>query len=96
MPAEVVIYTTSRCYYCVRAKQLLAHKGVSFREVDLGSDPDTRQALRDLTGRRQVPQIFIDGKFLGGHYELVSMERSGELDALLAGESAGGAPGTGG
>jgi glutaredoxin 3 len=94
MPADVVIYTTPYCFYCVRAKQLLAKKGVAFREIDTtlvrhddagNLEEDARETLASRTGTRKVPQIFINGVLLGGYYELSVTERSGELDQLLSG-----------
>ncbi len=81
--ADVVVYATPYCFYCVRAKQLLAKKGIAFREIDVGGNGEARGRLAEATGTRRVPQIFIDGSLVGGYYELASMERAGELDALL-------------
>ena len=81
--ADVVVYATPYCFYCLRAKQLLTKKGVAFREVDVGGNGDERGRLEETTGSRRVPQISINGSFVGGYYELASMERAGELDALL-------------
>ncbi|HKQ72011.1 MAG TPA: glutaredoxin domain-containing protein [Polyangiaceae bacterium] len=83
VPPEIVIYTTPFCFYCVRAKQLLGKKGVVFCEVDVSGDDAARERLREQTGVRRVPQIFINGAFIGGHYELAAMDRDGELDRLL-------------
>jgi len=80
--ADVVVYATPYCFYCLRAKQLLTKKGVAFREVDVASG-NARGLLEETTGSRRVPQISINGSFVGGYYELASMERAGELDALL-------------
>jgi glutaredoxin 3 len=80
--ADVVVYATPYCFYCLRAKQLLTRKGVVFREINVGPG-DARVRLAETTGSRRVPQIFINGSFVGGYYELASMERAGELDALL-------------
>jgi glutaredoxin 3 len=85
--ADVVVYATPYCFYCLRAKQLLAKKGVAFREIDLGGNADAREQLAEETGTRRVPQIFINGSLVGGYYELASMERAGELDELLKQDS---------
>jgi glutaredoxin 3 len=82
--ADVVVYATPYCFYCLRAKQLLSKKGVAFQEVDVGKSVDARGQLAEATGSRRVPKIFINGSLIGGYYELAMMERSGELDALLA------------
>ncbi len=81
----VKVYTTSYCPYCVRAKQLLSRKGVPFEEIDLGSDDALRERIVRESGRRTVPQIFIDGQPIGGFEELRELEDKGELDVLLAG-----------
>lgn len=83
MAAEVVMYRTPYCGYCVRAKMLLQEKGVVFREVDVSHDPGTRRWLVDATGRRTVPQIFINGRPVGGYDDLRELDRMGKLDPLL-------------
>jgi glutaredoxin 3 len=87
--ADVVVYATPFCFYCLRAKQLLAKKGVAFREVDVGASSDARGRLAEVTGSRRVPKIFINGSLVGGYYELSMMERTGELDAMLADAATG-------
>ncbi|WP_022955049.1 glutaredoxin 3 [Perlucidibaca piscinae] len=82
--AKVVIYTTHICPYCVRAKMLLQRKGVTYEEIDVSDDADTRQMLVQRTGRRTVPQIFINDQPIGGSDELHALERAGRLDDLLA------------
>lgn len=82
--AEVIIYTTLVCPYCVRAKHLLQKKGVPYQEVDVSHDHAARMDLVQRTGRRTVPQIFINGESIGGCDELYALERAGELDRKLA------------
>lgn len=83
--APVVIYSTTVCPYCVRAKQLLQRKGVAYHEVDLNREPaETRQTLMQTTRHRTVPQIFVQGQFVGGFDELYALEREGKLDTMLA------------
>lgn len=79
----VLIYTTAICPYCIRAKRLLSSKGVSFREIDVSHDPDTRTYLVEATGQRTVPQIFIGGKSIGGCDDMVALDRQGLLDDML-------------
>jgi len=95
--ADVVVYATPYCFYCLRAKQLLSKKGVAFQEVDVGGSGETRGRLVETTGSRRVPKIFINGVLVGGFYELAMMERSGELDELLTNPPAepGSGPGPG-
>ena len=83
--AKIEIYTTYFCPYCVRAKALLEKKGVAFLEfvAPLGSDA-RRRAIENSGGRTTVPQIFINGKSIGGSDDLVALDRAGKLDALLA------------
>ncbi len=82
--AEVEIYTTQICPYCMRAKSLLQRKGVRYKEIDVSSDAELRDAMtRRADGRRTVPQIFIDGRHVGGSDELAALDRKGELDRLL-------------
>jgi glutaredoxin 3 len=83
--AEVTIYTTSYCPYCVQAKRLLAHKGIHYAEIDVTEDVDLRQKMVDQSGRRTVPQIFIDGQPIGGFDELHELDSSGRLDEMVGG-----------
>jgi glutaredoxin 3 len=82
--ADVQVYTTDYCPYCVRAVGLLKRKGVTFTEIDVTHDPAKRAWLREATGQRTVPQIFINGRPIGGSDDLYALERAGRLDALLA------------
>jgi len=80
---SVKIYTTPYCPYCVRAKRLLERKGVPYEEIDVANDDEARVALAERTGRRTVPQIFINGEYIGGSDELHALDSAGKLDALL-------------
>jgi len=83
--AEVVLYTSTFCGYCVAAKRLLERKGVAFEEINLQLQPERRaEMLARSEGRYTVPQIFIDGRGIGGYDELSALESKGELDGLLA------------
>ena len=82
--AEIQLYTTRWCGYCVRAKTLLQSRGLEFEEIFLDDDPAFRQRLLELTGSWTVPQILIDGRPIGGYTELWQLDRSGELDKLAA------------
>ena len=82
--AEVEIYTTPLCPYCWRAKRLLKSKGVAFVEIDLWQQPQRRaEMIERAAGRTTVPQLFVDGRAIGGSDELAALESDGELDALL-------------
>ncbi len=80
----VKMYTTASCPYCVRAKQLLAQRGVAdLEEVRVDLAPDERQKMMDITGRRSVPQIFIGSTHVGGCDDLMALDAKGELMPLL-------------
>lgn len=82
---QVEIYTTKFCGFCVAAKRLLEHKGVDFKEVDVGHDPNKRgEMISRSGGGRTVPQIFVGDVHVGGCDELHALERAGKLNALLA------------
>jgi glutaredoxin 3 len=83
--AKVEIYTTSYCPFCIRAKSLLKNKGIAFSEIDVSDDDGMREKMIELSGgRRTVPEIFINGKIVGGYEELSALDAAGELDAMLA------------
>jgi len=80
----VEIYTTPFCGFCVAAKRLLTKKGVSYQEVDVSRDSTKRQEMmKRAKGGRTVPQIFIDGKHVGGCDELYDLDRRRALDPML-------------
>ena len=82
--AEVEIYTTPWCPYCWRAKRLLASKGVEYVEIDLWQESARRaEMVARARGRTLVPQLFIDGRSIGGSDELAALEATGKLDELL-------------
>ena len=83
--ANVTIYSTTVCPYCIRAKQLLQRKGVEYKEINLSNEaPEVRTELMQRTNHRTVPQIFIKDQFIGGFDQLYALERDGKLDGLLA------------
>ena len=83
MTTAVVMYTTSWCPYCERARKLLGAKNVTINEIDVESAPEKRAEMRTRSGRTSVPQIFIGDHHVGGSDDLVALEDAGELDALL-------------
>jgi glutaredoxin 3 len=86
--AKVEVYSTVYCPFCIRAKALLTGKGVEFDEIDVTDDLEAREKMVELAGgRRTVPEIFINGRIIGGYDELRALEIRGELDALLAEQS---------
>jgi glutaredoxin 3 len=84
--SRVVLYTAPVCPYCVQAKRLLTHRGIDFQEIDVAADSEQRQIMVRKSGRRSVPQVFIDGEPIGGYEELAALDRQGGL-AGLAGQS---------
>jgi glutaredoxin 3 len=86
--ARVKIYTRRLCGYCFAAVRLLEKKGVAYEEIDATGDRELRRWLAEATGRTTVPQVFIDDKPIGGYDDLRALDRSGALDALLAGAPA--------
>jgi glutaredoxin 3 len=86
---EVTIYTRMMCGYCMAAKRLLDRKGVAYTEHDASFSSELRQEMiQRANGRATFPQIFIDGRPIGGSDELHALDTAGRLDALLAGEAA--------
>ena len=83
--ARVLIYLTASCPYCQAAERLLARKGVSdIERVRVDLEPARRDEMVAKSGRRTVPQIWIDSRHVGGSDELHALERAGELEPLLA------------
>lgn len=80
----VIVYSTTWCPWCDRAKALLNARGIPFDDVNIETQPDFRQKLVDLTGGYTVPQIVIGEKPIGGFRELRALDASGELADLLA------------
>lgn len=84
--ANVEIYTKSWCPYCTRAKAHLDRKGVTYREIDVTTDVVREKEMVGRSRQFTVPQIFIDGRHLGGSDDLFDADRSGRLDRLLSGD----------
>ena len=83
MPA-ITIYTKDWCPYCAAAKQLLTEKGAPFTEIDIGAKPEMRaEMIQKAGGRTSVPQIFIDGRHIGGCDDIYALDARDELEGLL-------------
>ena len=83
--AKIEIYTKAFCPYCYSAKALLDSKQVEYEEIDITmGGPRRPEMIQRANGRTTVPQIFIDGKHIGGSDDLASLDRQGGLDPLLA------------
>lgn len=84
MTADVVMYTTSWCGFCARARRLFTEKGVAFTDIDVENVDGAREEMRARSGgRNSVPQIFVDGRHLGGYDDTRALDERGELDPLL-------------
>jgi glutaredoxin 3 len=83
--AKVLMYSTAVCPYCIRAEQLLERKGVQkIEKIRVDLQPELRIAMMEKTGRRTVPQIYINDVYVGGYDDLASLDHTGGLDELLA------------
>ncbi len=83
--AKVEVYYWTTCPYCQRARKLLDDKGVKYEGYNLDGDEPARDKMAKRTGgKKSVPQIFIDGKHIGGSDDLMMLDANGELDKLLA------------
>ncbi len=82
MDCRVEMYTTVSCPFCVRAKRLLEARAIPYRDLDVGNDDELRAEIIRRSGRRTVPQIFIDGKAIGGYEELAALDAGGQLEGL--------------
>ncbi|MCB4810450.1 glutaredoxin 3 [Methylovorus menthalis] len=81
--AKITMYTTAYCPYCMRAEQLLDAKGVTVEKIRVDLDPAERETMMTRTGRRTVPQIYIDDFHVGGFDDLRALDLKGGLDPLL-------------
>ncbi|MBY0575489.1 MAG: glutaredoxin 3 [Gallionellaceae bacterium] len=83
--AKVIMYSTATCPYCDRAEQFLRGKNITeIEKIRVDLQPELRVEMMEKTGRRTVPQIYINGQHVGGYDDLVALDRAGELDQLLA------------
>ena len=81
--AEVVMYSSAICPYCVAAKNFLKQRGIEWREVRVDLDPVARTEMLERAKRTSVPQIFINGTHVGGFDDMVALDRAGGLAPLL-------------
>ncbi len=82
--AKVTMYSTGVCPYCINAERLLTAKGVKqIEKIRVDLDPDLRMQMMEKTGRRTVPQIYIDDRYIGGFDELRQLDLQGGLEPLL-------------
>jgi glutaredoxin 3 len=86
---KIEIYSKANCGYCDRARSLLNARAIEFQEVDVTMGGAPRQEmLQRAPGHRTTPSIFIDGRHIGGSDELAALDRSGELESILARKNA--------
>lgn len=83
MTANVRMYSSSWCPYCIRAKQLLERKNIAFEEINVDGQPQLRSKMMQESGQRTVPQIWINEVHVGGCDDLFALERANRLDELL-------------
>jgi len=83
--AAVIMYTTGYCSYCEKARQLLHGKNIAFTDIRIDLQPELREEMMTKSGRRTVPQIFINGQHIGGCDDLYALDNQGKLDQLLRG-----------
>ena len=83
--AKIVMYCTEVFPYCVRAEQLLKRKGISdIEKIRVDLQPEQRDVMIQKTGRRTVPQIYINGEHVGGFDDMAALDHAGKLDVMLA------------
>jgi glutaredoxin 3 len=81
--ADVTVYTTDPCSFCVRTKELLAARGIEYTEVNLAKDADGRSELVARTGMMSFPQVLVGDRVIGGFREVATADSKGELEELL-------------
>ena len=84
---SIVMYTTRFCPFCRKARQLLFQKGWDYEGISVNGNPGKRDEMLKKSGRKTVPQTWIGLTHVGGYDELLTLDRSGELDALVLGAS---------
>ena len=83
----IVMYTTRFCPFCIRARMLVEHKGWEYEDLAVDGNPALRAEMMEKSGRHTVPQIWIGERHIGGCDELMALERAGELDSIVMGDS---------
>ena len=82
--ADVLMYSTGFCPFCVMAERLLVSKGVAaINKIRVDLEPARRQEMMERTGRRTVPQIYIGETHVGGYDDLAALDQAGKLDEML-------------
>ena len=81
---SIIMYANQTCPYCAAARMLLKKKGLTYNEIPVSHDDDKRREMERLSGRRTVPQIFVDDQPIGGFDELYALNQDGRLDELIS------------
>lgn len=81
--ADIIVYSSASCGYCVAAKNFLKARGLDYREIRIDLDTAARVEMREKTQRTSVPQIMVNGTHVGGYDDLVALDRAGQFQALL-------------
>jgi len=84
-PRKVTVYGNTTCAYCGAARMLLTRKAIDFEDIVISDDPLKQEEMQERSGAHSVPQIFVGDTLVGGFEELCTLDKSGELDELLAG-----------
>jgi len=86
--AEITMYTTAYCPYCNNAERLLENKGVTdIHKIRIDEEPEKRMEMMEKTGRRTVPQIYINEQHIGGFDDLRALDLAGELESMLSADA---------
>ncbi len=80
---QLKIYTTDFCSWCNRAKRILENRGIEYEEINIHGNPTMRDKIEALTGRRDVPQIFINDQHIGDDDDLAELAQTGQLEKML-------------
>ncbi len=80
---KVELFTLAWCPFCIRARALLDRYGVVYEEIAVDRDPERRAEVRSRSGRRTLPQLFVDGRHVGDCEEMLALDRTGRLRAIL-------------
>jgi glutaredoxin 3 len=81
--ADIIVYSSASCGYCVAAKNFLKARGLDYREIRIDLDSAARLQMRELTQRTSVPQIMVNGTHVGGYDDLIALDRAGKFQPLL-------------
>jgi glutaredoxin 3 len=83
--SDIIMYSTGYCPFCERARTLLQQKNAPFTDIRIDLHPKLRDQMIQLSGKQTVPQIFINGRHIGGCDDLYALDAQGTLDKLLKG-----------